>query len=112
MLRVKSLVYASVDMNGIYCVRADYEHPEALIAMFNAYTEKLFGEKNDFENYFACKENGNLWQSGPIHMLDADVDIEPFREMKKAMDEGIGSIFRRVISVINLCLGRKDPVLN
>ena len=81
-------VYASVDMNGIYCVRADYEHPEALIAMFNAYTEKQFGEKNDFENYFACKENGNLWQSGPIHMLDADVDIEPFREMKKAMDEG------------------------
>ena len=81
-------VYASVDMNGIYCVRADYEHPEALIAMFNAYTEKLFGNDNDFENYFACKENGNLWQSGPVNMLAADVDLKPHREMKEALENG------------------------
>ncbi len=81
-------VYGSVDMSGIYCVRADYEHPEALVAMFNAYTEKLFGEKNDFENYFSCKENGGLWQAGPINMLAADVDLKPYRAMKQAEKDG------------------------
>lgn len=81
-------VWASVDTHGFYCVNSACENPEALIAMCNAYTEKLFGENNDFSNYFACPEDGGLWQAGPIWMLAADVDIIPHREMKEAMKNG------------------------
>jgi putative aldouronate transport system substrate-binding protein len=81
-------VYNSVAIAGVYCVNAEYEHPEALVAMFNAYTEKLFGENNDFTNYFASPINGTLWQCGPLHMLDKDVDLTPHRQMKEAYKNG------------------------
>lgn len=81
-------VYASVDTNGLYCVNTNCEHPEAIMALFNAYAEKLFGENNDFDNFFAIEENSNLWQCGPFSFLAADVDIKPHREMKQALADG------------------------
>lgn len=81
-------VYANVSTNGFYCVRSDVEHPEVLVAMLNAYAEKLFGENNDFGTYFACAEDGNLWQHCPVKVLAADVDLAPYRQMKEALDNG------------------------
>jgi len=98
-------VYANVDTNGMYCVNAQCEHPEALFALLNAYAEKLFGENNDFENYFACEETSNLWQDSPVFLLQADVDLLPHRQMKEALangtlDEltGVGAAYWKYIS--------------
>lgn len=102
-------VYTNIDMNGLFCVSSEFAHPEAIIALFNAYTEKLFGKDNDFENYFATPENGNCWQSGPIYMLDKDVDLMPYRQMKEAQDAGnmdsltgVGASYWKYISEGNL----------
>ncbi len=81
-------IYANIGLAGVYCVNAEYEHPEALVAMFNAYNEKLFGAENEFGKYFANDINGTLWQCGPLHMLPEDVDLIPHRQMKKAYYEG------------------------
>lgn len=97
-------VYANVDTNGLYCVNAACENPEAAFAVFNAYVEKLFGEQNDFENFFACEVDSNVWQRGPVSMLAADTDLKPHREMKEAlkndaMDEltGVGASYWKYI---------------
>lgn len=97
-------VYANVDTNGMYCVNTDCENPEAIFAICNAYVEKLFGENNDFENYFACEVDSNVWQRGPVSMLAADTDLKPHREMKEAlakdaMDEltGVGASYWKYI---------------
>ncbi len=81
-------VYANIDFDGVFCVNAKYKNPEAIVAMFNAYTENLFGKKNEFGKYFACEGNSNCWKSGPIYMLSKDVDLNPHREMKQAKKDG------------------------
>lgn len=97
-------VYANISTSGFYCVSAAAKHPEALVAMLNAYSEKLFGENNDFGTYFACIEDGNLWQHSPVKILAADVDLLPHRQMKEAMknntlDEltGVGGDYWKLI---------------
>lgn len=72
--------------DGWYCVNSKCENPDAVIQTLNAYVEKLFGENNDFANYFACDKpavNSGEWGVSPIHVLSATVDLEPYRIMKE-----------------------------
>ena len=79
-------VYATNTFDGVWCVNAEFEHPEALVHLLNAYVEKLFGENNDFANYFACPGNSGCWGASPIHTLDPLVDLTPHLQMKEAME--------------------------
>ena len=81
-------VYATNTADGVYCVNADFEHPEALVQMLNAYTEKLFGENNDFTNFFACDLNSGVWNASPIHALHPLVDLTPHNELAEAYRNG------------------------
>lgn len=79
-------VYATNTFDGVWCVNAEFEHPEALVHLLNAYAEKLFGEENDFENFFACPGNSSCWGASPVHVLDAEVDLTPHLQMKEALE--------------------------
>ena len=81
-------VYATNTFDGVYCVNSEFEHPEALVHLLNAYTEKLFGEENDFDNFFACPENSSCWGTSPVHSLHPLVDLIPHQQMKEAMENG------------------------
>lgn len=81
-------VYATNTKDGVYCVNSDFEHPEALVQMLNAYAEKLFGENNDFSNFFACDENSGLWNASPVHVLHPMCDLEPHLELAEAYENG------------------------
>ena len=78
-------VYATNTFDAVECVRAGYEHPEALIHLYNAYEEKLFGPNNDFDNYFSSEFNTGTWSCGPIHALHPMVDLIPHRDIKAAL---------------------------
>lgn len=80
-------VYATNTFDGVYCVNANCENPEAMIHVLNAYAEKLFGEENDFENFFACPENSGCWDASPIHVLHPLVDLMPHQAMYEALPE-------------------------
>ncbi len=82
-------VYATNTFDGVYCVNANFEYPEAMIHVLNAYAEKLFGEENDFENFFACPGNSGCWDASPIHVLHPMVDLMPHQEMKAAMPDDV-----------------------
>ncbi|MBQ6550609.1 MAG: extracellular solute-binding protein [Lachnospiraceae bacterium] len=73
--------------DGWYCINANCEHPEAVIQTLNAYVEKLFGENNDFANFFACDLNSGEWNASPIHVLSATVDLDPYWILSKATNK-------------------------
>lgn len=78
-------IYASNCFDAIECVSSSCEYPEALVILMNAYAEKLFGEENDFSNFFSCPENDSVWSASPVHLLHSLVDLTPHRELKAAM---------------------------
>lgn len=82
----KTEVYATNTFDGVYCVNAKSENPEALVQVLNAYVEKLFGEDNDFDNFFACPENNGCWSTSPVHSLHPLVDLTPHQQMKDALE--------------------------
>lgn len=81
-------VYATNTFDGVYCVNANFEHPEVLVHILNAYSEKLFGADNDFDNFFACPENSGCWSTAPVHVLHPLVDLTPHQQMKDALENG------------------------
>ena len=74
------------------CVSKSCENPEAVIHMLNAYVEKLFGENNDFENFFACELDSSLWQATPIWCLTGTTDLDPCLNMIENYDEAAGTM--------------------
>lgn len=87
---VEIQVKANNVVDGWLCVNKDCENPEAVIQLLNAYSEKLFGANNDFENFFACKENSSLRKATPLWTLSATVDLDPCESMIRAYDPETG----------------------
>lgn len=81
-------VYATNTFDAVECVNANFEHPEAIVHLYNAYAEKLFGENNDFDNFFSCEQNDGVWSASPLHTLHSLVDLTPHRDMKAAVADG------------------------
>lgn len=74
-------IAASNTVDGWICVSSSCENPEAVIHMLNAYVENLFGENNNFADYFACELDSSLWKATPIWSLSATVDLDPCSNM-------------------------------
>jgi putative aldouronate transport system substrate-binding protein len=81
-------VYGTNTFDAVTCVNANYEYPEAVVHLHNAYAEKLFGEENDFDNFFSCPENDGCWSTAPLHVLHPLVDLVPHRDIKEALKNG------------------------
>jgi putative aldouronate transport system substrate-binding protein len=81
-------VYAPNVFDGTVAVRSGFPHPEAIVHLYNAYEEKLFGKNNDFDNFFSCETNDGVWSAGPLHALHPMVDLTPHRDIKAAVANG------------------------
>lgn len=75
-------IAANNTVDGWICVNSSCENPEAVVHMLNAYVENLFGEDNQFADYFACELDSSLWKASPIWSLSATVDLDPCSNMR------------------------------
>lgn len=75
----------TITSNGYELISKDFKHPELIIKMFNLYVDKLFGENNEFDEYFSPDGLDNVWQMGPLYTLDSNIDVGSFRNIKNAI---------------------------
>ena len=83
---------ANNTVDGWICVNSECEHPEAVVHMLNAYVENLFGENNQFGDYFACELDSSLWKASPVWSLSATVDLDPCSNMASNYDAESGNM--------------------
>lgn len=67
-----------------FTVRKGYEHPEAIIKLFNMHLEKNFGENAEFEYYYAPPEAESVWQLSPVQPAPPKKNLVAFREIVAA----------------------------
>lgn len=84
----KIKIPANVEVGGFMVAKKEAEHPEALVYMANAYVDKLFGENNDFDHFFADGDVAGIWSKGPLNMLDPMVDLQAYRDIVAADKAG------------------------
>lgn len=85
-------IAANNTVDGWICVSSACENPEAVVHMLNAYVENLFGENNQFADYFACELDSSLWKASPVWSLSATVDLEPCSNMSENYDVETGEM--------------------
>ena len=83
---------ANNTVDGWICVSKNCENPEAVVHMLNAYVEQLFGENNNFSDFFACDLDSSLWKATPVWCLSATVDLDPCSNMSANYDPETGSM--------------------
>ncbi|MDO4292809.1 MAG: extracellular solute-binding protein [Eubacteriales bacterium] len=86
------LIPSNNTVDGWICVSKNNENPEAVIHMLNAYVEQLFGENNNFSEFFACDLDSSLWKATPVWSLSATVDLEPCENMAENYDASTGTM--------------------
>jgi len=64
---------------AFFAVRTGYEHPEAIIKMFNLFLEKNWGESAEFERYY--NDNGAIWQLSPVKPQPAKKNLDAYRQL-------------------------------
>lgn len=69
-----------------FAVGKDFEHPEALIKMFNLHLEKNWGETNDFNKYYMPVENGGVgvWKFSPVTPFPPYKNYDAFMAIEEA----------------------------
>ncbi len=66
-------------------VNKNFAHPEIAAYLINLYVEKLYGETNEYDYYGDDAEHGvqGVRELGPLNILEADLNLRPYREMKR-----------------------------
>lgn len=71
-----------------WAVKKGAKHPEALIKLFNMHLEKNWGEKEEFNKYFAPPEAESVWQLSPVTPYPLKKNVEAFRAIDAARKAG------------------------
>lgn len=76
----------SFQADSYWVVRKGYEHPEALIKMFNLHVELNWGESGDFDYYYmpAANDSVGVWKYSPVQPASAFKNIRAFQELEEA----------------------------
>ncbi|GIP17264.1 hypothetical protein J40TS1_29060 [Paenibacillus montaniterrae] len=65
-----------------FAVRKGFEHPEALVKMFNLHLEKNWGGTADFETYYSSPYP--VWQLSPVTPYPARKNLEAYLQLEQA----------------------------
>lgn len=88
--------------NGYFVVRSDYEHPEAIVKLFNLHLEKNWGETADFATYY--NDSAAVWQLSPVTPFPTMKNITAYRELaefeRTGNDEQMGEEAKVIWSYI------------
>lgn len=82
----KPKVPLKFNVTNFYVVRKDFEHPEALIKLFNLHLEKNWGETGAYETYYSSPYP--VWQLSPVFPYPARKNFNAFLEMDYARASG------------------------
>lgn len=67
-------------------VKKGFEHPEAIIKMFNLHLEKNWGETAEYEKYYSSPYP--VWQLSPITPYPARKNMEAYHQLEEARKTG------------------------
>ena len=70
-------------------VRQGYEHPEAIVKLFNLHLEKNWGETADYEAYYSSPLP--VWQLSPVTPFPAKKNLDAYRQLAEARRTGDNS---------------------
>lgn len=65
-----------------FAVRKGFEHPEAIVKMFNLHLEKNWGGTADFETYYSSPYP--VWQLSPVTPYPARKNLEAYLQLEQA----------------------------
>ncbi len=82
----KVMVPLKFNQTRIFAVRKGYEHPEALVKLFNEHVEKNWGKTADFNKYYMPVENGGVgvWKFSPVCPAPVFKNLEAFVAIDEA----------------------------
>jgi len=64
---------------GYFAVKSGYEHPEALVKLFNLHLEKNWGETAEYEKYY--NDSAAVWQLSPVKPFPPMKNIDAYRQL-------------------------------
>lgn len=73
-------------------VRKGYEHPEAIVKLFNLHLEKNWGETAEYETYYSTPYP--VWQLSPVTPFPAHKNLEAYRQLEEARRTGDMSVLK------------------
>ena len=77
-----------------YVMRKGYEHPEALIHMFNLWFEKAYGSREDMLKYHKNEKGEQIANFSPIHPWLAHEDVEYYCKIRDSLaGQDVGEMF-------------------
>ncbi len=82
----KVMVPLKFNQTRIFAVRKGFEHPEALVKLFNEHVEKNWGKTADFNKYYMPVENGGVgvWKFSPVCPAPLFKNLEAFVAIDEA----------------------------
>ncbi len=72
-----------------FAVRSGYEHPEALVKLFNLHLEKNWGETAEYETYY--NDSAAVWQLSPVKPFPPMKNINAYRQLAEFERTGHGT---------------------
>lgn len=72
--------------NTFFAVRKGYEHPEAIVKLFNLHLEKNWGETAEYEKYY--NNTYAVWQLSPVTPSPTRKNLEAYRQIEEARKSG------------------------
>jgi len=78
--------------NMFFAVRAGYEHPEAIVKMFNLHLEKNWGQTAEYETYYSTPYPA--WQLSPVTPFPVLKNLEAYRQLEEVRTSGDNSVLQ------------------
>lgn len=78
--------------NEFLAVRKDFEHPEAIVKLFNLHLEKNWGETAEYDTYYSTPFPA--WQLSPVAPYPARKNLDAYRQLDEARRTGDASVLK------------------
>ena len=75
-----------VSPSQYFAVRKGYEHPEALVKLFNLHLEKNWGETADYETYYSTPRP--VWQLSPVTPFPGRKNLDAYLQLEETRRTG------------------------
>ncbi|NIK68081.1 extracellular solute-binding protein [Paenibacillus sp. BK720] len=72
--------------NTFFAVRKGYEHPEAIVKLFNLHLEKNWGQTAEYEKFY--NNTYAVWQLSPVTPSPTRKNLEAFRQIEESRKSG------------------------
>ncbi|MCM3629856.1 extracellular solute-binding protein [Paenibacillus glycanilyticus] len=72
--------------NTFFAIKKGYEHPEAIVKLFNLHLEKNWGESAEYQKYY--NTTYPVWQLSPVTPYPTRKNLEAFRQIEEARKTG------------------------